>query len=64
MIKMGGRISRGLKSVSTQNQRCHQLLLFTRDPTFFFVHVHVNAFPIQLHCQKLFSSYLGYKKIG
>ena len=35
MIKMGGGISKGLNSVSTQNQRCHQLLLFTRDSTFF-----------------------------
>ena len=25
---------------------------------------HVNALAIQLHCQKLFSSYLGYKKSG
>ena len=24
----------------------------------------VNALAIQLHCQKLFSSYLGYKKMG
>ena len=24
----------------------------------------VNALAIQLHCQKLFSSYLGYKKFG
>ena len=24
----------------------------------------VNALAIQLHCQKLFSSYLGYKKLG
>ena len=26
--------SRGDNSVSTQNQRCHQLFLFTRDSTF------------------------------
>ena len=25
---------------------------------------HVNALAIQLHCQKVFSSYLGYKKLG
>ena len=24
----------------------------------------VNALAIQLHCQKLFSSYLGYKNLG
>ena len=36
MIKMGGGISSGINSVSTQNQRCHQLLLFTRDSTFLF----------------------------
>ena len=36
MIKNGWGNSRGDNSVSTQNQRCHQLLLKTRDPTFSF----------------------------
>ena len=36
MIKTGGGNSRGDNSVSTQNQRCHQLLSKTRDPTFSF----------------------------
>ena len=36
MIKMGGVIQGEIGSVSTQNQRCHQLLLKTRDPTFSF----------------------------
>ena len=34
MIKMGGVIQRGDNSVCTQNQRCHQLFLFTRDSKF------------------------------
>ena len=34
MIKNGWGNSRGDNSVSTQNQRCHQLFLFTRDFTF------------------------------
>ena len=36
MIKMGSRNSRGDNSVSTLNQQCHQLFLFTRDSTFLF----------------------------
>ena len=36
MIKIGGGISRGLNSVSTQNQRRHQLLQYTRESAFLF----------------------------
>ena len=38
MIKMGGVIQGGDNSVSTQNQRCHQLLLKTNDPHFHLVY--------------------------
>ena len=41
MIKMGGGISRGLNAVSTQNQRCHQLLYLLGTQHFCLVHVHV-----------------------
>ena len=36
MIKIGRGNSRGDNSVSTQNQRCNQLLLKTRDSTVLF----------------------------
>ena len=33
--------SKGVNSVSTQNQQCHKMLLFTRDSTFCFIYIHV-----------------------
>ena len=45
MIKMGGVIQRGDNSVCTQNQRCHQLFLFTRDSKFFAWYMYMYITP-------------------